>query len=264
MDQRASAGDLHVDDNGTGEAIVLLHAFPLDGRIWTPLASALSASYRVLTPDLRGFGRSHDARPPSSIDQHADDVAAVLGARGIASATVVGLSMGGYVALALAKRHPQLVARLGLVDARAEGDSPETSAARELNIAMVDERGVPELVERMLPKLLAPGATDDVRRAVHSIGAEQTRASVRAALLAMRDRADATSVLASIGVPTAVIVGEEDALLSVAEAQRMVATTPRAVLDVIEKAGHLSPCEAPAAFARAVARLLERPSDFTR
>jgi 3-oxoadipate enol-lactonase len=251
-------GDLSFDDAGSGEPLVLLHAFPLDGRMWLAQRDELAGSFRVIVPDLRGFGRSAELAPARSIDDYADDVAALLDRLGIERATIAGLSMGGYVALALARRHPHRLSRLGLADTRSLADSPEGRTARDQNIALVRSEGVAPLVERMLPKLLGASASADVVTRVRSLGNSQKPAGVTAALAAMRDRPDSTALLSSLNIPAMVIVGEGDTISPPDEARAMGALLPRAEVEVIPGASHLANLEAPAAFSTAVRRLLAR------
>src|SRR5258708_13044971 len=109
-----SRADLCFDDTGRGEPLVLLHAFPLDGRMWLAQKDELAGSVRVIVPDLRGFGRSAELAAAHSIDEYADDVAALLDTLGIDRATIAALSMGGYIPLALAPPHPPPLSRLQL------------------------------------------------------------------------------------------------------------------------------------------------------
>jgi pimeloyl-ACP methyl ester carboxylesterase len=246
-----------VDNGGSGEPVVLLHAFPLDGRMWEAQARELSRQNRVIVPDLPGFGRSADT-PASSLDHMADEVAALLDALNIERATIAGLSMGGYATLAFARRHPNRVARLGLCDTRSMPDSPEARKARDANIALVDREGVGALVERMLPVLLSSSASRETTERVRVIGGSQSAAGVQAALAAMRDRPDATPWLTAFDAPAMVIVGADDALSPPSEAQSIAGHLPRADLEVIAGAGHLCNLEKPTAFTAALARLLER------
>lgn len=254
MDQERS---FFVDSGGSGLPVVLLHAFPLDGRMWDAQARELSRQSRVIVPDLPGFGRSA-AIPASSLDQMADEVAALLDVLGIERATIAGLSMGGYTALAFARRHGARLARLALCDTRSVPDTSEGRKTRDANIALVDREGVSAVVERMLPVLLSPSASSETKERVRAIGNSQTGAGVKAALGAMRDRPDATPWLAELDVPALVIVGALDTLSPPAEAQAIADRLPRAELEVIADAGHLSNLEKPSAFTAALARLLER------
>jgi pimeloyl-ACP methyl ester carboxylesterase len=245
----------HTDD-GQGEPLVLLHAFPLDGRMWLEERKALAPECRVIIPDLAGFGRSAALSPRPSLDDHADDVAALLEVLGIERATVVGLSMGGYVALAFARRHTNLLARLGLADTRAAPDTQEGKAGRDENIALVGRSGVAPLVERLLPKLLSRNASSEVTAFVREVGSSQSPEAVGAALAAMRDRVDSTPLLAGLRVPSAVIVGDADAISPPSEARAIAAALPNAELTIIPAAGHLANLEAPGPFAVALSRLL--------
>jgi pimeloyl-ACP methyl ester carboxylesterase len=250
--------DLAFDDKGSGEPLILLHAFPLDGRMWLAQRDELAGSAHIIVPDLRGFGRSVDLPPGQSIDDYADDVVALLDKLRIERATVVGLSMGGYVALALARRAPHRLARLGLADTRSLADSSEGRKGRDQNIALVNSEGVPALVERLLPKLLSANASADVIARARSLGNSQKAPAIAAALGAMRDRSDSTALLASLNIPATVIVGEADSISPPDEARAMGALLPRAEIEVIPGVGHLSNLEAPAAFSTAIRRLLER------
>jgi len=241
-------------DDGRGDPVVLLHAFPLDGSMWDAERAELAKSHRVIIPDLSGFGRSGSASPPQSLDQHADDVVGILDSLGVERATVAGLSMGGYIAFALARRHPERLSRLILADTRAAPDSPEGRRGRDENIALVQRDGVAPLVERLLPKLLSPQAPPAVVERVRALGSRQSAVALTSALAAMRDRPDSTPLLAKIAVPTLVIVGEADAISPPAEARAIAAALPAGQLAVIDGAGHLANLESPAAFMTAMRR----------
>ena len=245
-------------DEGRGDPVVLLHAFPLEGSMWDAQRAELAATYRVIIPDFRGFGRSAEQALPASLDEHADDVARILDDLGIERATVAGLSMGGYISLALARRHPQRLARLVLADTRSAPDSDEGRRGRDESIALVAREGVPALVDRLLPKLLSANASAEVVARVRALGGRQTKEGVTAALRAMRDRPDSAPVLSGIAVPCMVIVGEADTISPPAEASAIAAALPRADLAVIPGVGHLSNLESPAAFMAALRKLMVR------
>lgn len=249
---------LYFVEIGSGEPVVLLHGFPLDGRMWEMQAKELSRSARVIVPDLSGFGRS-GAMVAASLDEMADDVAALLDSLGARQATIIGLSMGGYVSMAFARRHLERVARLGLCDTRAVPDSAEGKKVRDTNIALVDAQGSGAVLERMLPMLLSPEASLEIREFVRAMGRSQVPSGVKAALAAMRDRPDARPWLATFDVPAMVVVGSEDRIAPPSEAEEMVAALPHAELALIPGAGHLANLEAPAAFTAHLARLLAMP-----
>ena len=236
--------------------LVLVHAFPLPSAMWREVAERLRDRFAVLTPDLPGFC---DA-PPSpgwTVDTAADALADTLAASGHATAVVGGNSMGGYVALAFARRHPERLAGLILIDTRAEADTPEARTGRDTNIELVAESGVAALVEKTLPRLLGKtthATRPDLVRRVRELASAQSPSAVSAALAALRDWPDATPDLPHIRVPTLVIVGAEDELTPPTVAAGLVAATVGAELVTLPECGHLSPLEAPDAVAAAIER----------
>jgi pimeloyl-ACP methyl ester carboxylesterase len=242
---------LAYDSYGSGKPLVLLHAFPLDGRMWRQTAQALSGQCRVIVPDMRGFGESDLGQGDHSIADMADDVAALLDCVSIPRATVGGLSLGGYVALAFAARHPTRLERLILADTRAAADSDAARAGRAEALDLVEKAGVAAFVERQLVALLSPGASEAIRNEVRSLG-NQSPGAVRAGILALRDRPDRRPDLAAITCPTLVIVGKEDRISPPAEMAGIAASIPGAYLVEIAGVGHLSNLESPADFLTAI------------
>ena len=240
---------------GGGKPLVLIHAFPFDGQMWTATAQALSSRCRVIVPDMRGFGESGLGGSDPSIADMADDVAAMLDGLGIERAAVGGLSMGGYVALAFAARHRARLERLILADTRAAADSEVARAGRADALALVANEGVPALVERQLVALLSPAASELVREQVRVLG-RQSPEGVSAGIRALRDRPDRRAELSAIACPTLVIVGTEDKISPPAEMAGMASAIPGARLVEIAGAGHLSNLERPNDFVDAVANFI--------
>lgn len=246
------------DDAGSGVPLVFLHAFPMNKAQWRPQLHGLSSHARCLAPDLRGFGES-DVRGPYTMDRYADDVVAFLDGLGIDTAVVAGLSLGGYIALALWWRHPERVRALILADTRATADSDADRERRAGLIARVRAEGSASLVETILPVLLGPtsisrdpGLPDAVQRMIEGAPPE----GVAGALDAMRYRPDSSAMLGAISVPTLGLVGAEDAVTPPAEMTAMCRRIPKARLVRIQGAGHLSNLERPAAFNAAVSEFL--------
>jgi 3-oxoadipate enol-lactonase len=230
------------------EPIVFIHAFPLDRRMWqAQLDEASRRNRRAVVVDLRGFG---DARGElaSTMDGLAAGVVHTLDAHGIDRAILAGLSLGGYVALAMQRLYPQRIAGLVLADTRAGADSEEGKRARNANIELARTKGSAAVYDAMAGKLFASGTAVSVRDAVRAIAASQDPEAVVAALEAMRDRPDSSGILASIAVPTRIIVGRSDEITPLAESQKMHDTIRGSTLHVIDNAGHLSNLEQPAAF----------------
>jgi len=240
--------DIAYHDEGAGQPILFIHAFPLHSALWERQITAFSPHHRVIAPDLRGLGASARGSGAASLDQHADDMAALLGHLGIEKATVVGLSMGGYICFALWRRHRERIAALILADTRAGADSEEGKQGREKNAQLAEAHGPGAIADQMLPKLLSPNAPAALRDEVRGIIESNDRAGIAAALRAMAARPDSTALLATIDVPTLVLVGAEDALTPPSEGEAMFNAIPGCRIAELPGAGHLSNMEAPAAF----------------
>ncbi|NJN15095.1 MAG: alpha/beta fold hydrolase [Oscillochloris sp.] len=132
---------MQYEESGDGPAVLLVHAFPLNGKIWQAQVAALHDRYRVITPDLRGFGDSEAPPGMYTMDQHADDLAALLDHLNLEHVILGGLSMGGYIGFAFLRRHGDRVRALMLCDTKAGPDSIEAQAAREANARLVEEQG---------------------------------------------------------------------------------------------------------------------------
>jgi 3-oxoadipate enol-lactonase len=250
MRARIVGGELAYEEVGSGRPLVLLHAFPFDRRMWNGL---LLPGRRLILPDLRGFGES--PLHPFVIADLADDVASLLDALGLPGAAVGGMSMGGYVALAFARRHRGRTESLLLADTKAGPDSPEARQGREEAIALVRSQGVAAYLDKQLPRLLSPSAPEAVRTRARAIGEQQRPEAVIAGLEALRDRPDRRPELPGFSFPTLIVVGGADGLTPPAEARTMAAAIPGARLVELPGAGHLANLEAPEAFAAAVATL---------
>jgi len=257
-----SAGDhpsafaLGCDDRGAGAPVVLLHPFPFGRDIWADLAGALSGRHRVLAVEAPGFGESPLPGGGFTIAGFADALAALLDARGVQRAAVLGLSLGGYAALALAARHPARLGALVLADTRAGADTAETRAAREGAIARIRGGDVAGYLDASFPRLLSPGAPPALLAALRA-RAETRPASLIAGLEALRDRPDRTGELPAIRVPTLVLRGAADQITPEADMRELAAAIPGAAFVSLPEAGHLANVEAPAAFARAVSAFLD-------
>jgi 3-oxoadipate enol-lactonase len=239
---------LAVEVRGDGPAVLFLHGYPFDHTIWTHQVAALEGWCRI-APDLRGMGQSDAPDLGYSMETYAADLAELLDLLGARDVVLVGLSMGGYVALEFLRRWRERVRALVLVDTRAEADSPEGRLARESSAAMAREQGAAAIAETMLPKVLGAstlsGAPTTVER-VRAMMAATPVAGIVGALGAMRDRQDSTPLLGELaGLPTLVLVGDEDEVTPPAQAKAMAEAIPGASLVVIRSAGHVCPLERP-------------------
>jgi pimeloyl-ACP methyl ester carboxylesterase len=247
--------------NAALRTYVLLHAFPLGANMWEPQMRAIPNGWRLITPDLRGFGGSTEADSVSaqSIGDYAEDVADLLAELSVERAVIGGLSMGGYAAFALLQSKPALIEALILADTRATADSPEARANRRSMLALVDREGPQGVAREMMPKLLGDTTRETNQTAeatVRRLIKQQSPVAIRGAIQRMMHRPDSTALLATIGVPTLVIAGEEDTLIPIPEAEKMAAAIRGSKLVKIPAAGHLSNLEQPDAFNHALTAFL--------
>jgi pimeloyl-ACP methyl ester carboxylesterase len=245
-------------DRGRGQPLVMLHGFPLDRRMWDAQVERLSDHYRVIAPDLRGFGRSARS-DPFTIESLADDIHLFVEQLVAVPCVLAGLSMGGYVALAHAKKYQSDLRGLIMVDTKAAGDTQEGKQGRQRMIELVRLSGAKAVAEQMLPKMLAPGTLQsrpDVVKSMRSMMEACPPHTIEYALSAMRDRPDRTGELPGIEVPTLVIVGDADAITPPDVAEGMAKAIPGAKLETIRGAGHMAPMEQPEQVNRAIERFM--------
>lgn len=246
---------------GTGPALLLVHGFPANRAMWRPQLAALSDAARVIAPDLRGHGATDAPPGPYTMDDHAGDLRALLAHLGIERVVYCGLSMGGYIGFAFIRRYPELLQGLILADTRAGADNDEARAAREDLARLVEREGSAAATDRLLPRYVAPATHQhrpDIVEDLRAMIAGTSATGLAGAARGLAVRPDSTGTLSRIAVPTAVIVGAEDALTPPAEAERLHAAILGSTLTVIAGAGHFSNLEQPAAFNEAARALLAR------
>jgi len=250
--------DIAYDDVGTGLPVVFLHGFPHNRTLWAPQLGALLSRARCVAPDLRGFGES-EQRGPYTMDRYADDIIAVMDALQIERAVIAGLSMGGYVAFALWRRHRDRVRALILADTRPGADTDEAIAKRRQLIALARAKGSGAVADAQMAGMIGKTTRDrhtDIADAIHQMMTMAPVEGVVGALEAMIARPDSTPTLATIDVPILIIVGEEEALTPPKEARGMHAGIAGSRLEILAGAGHVSNVERPAAFNHVVSEFL--------
>jgi len=259
---RVPAGEveLAVDVRGEGVPVLFVHGFPFDRTMWRHQLATLSRVRRI-APDLRGVGDS--GAPPAadgySLTRYADDLVAVLDALGVRQAVLCGLSMGGYVIFELLRRHPERVKALILADTKPEPDSAEAKRGRDELTQVAQREGQDAVLERLLPRLLAPAtqATQpEVAGQVREMARRWSVPGLVGALRTLRDRPDSTETLRSVRMPTLVLVGSEDEIAPPEAARAMAQLIPDAQCHVVPAAGHLAPLEQPLATSRLLADFL--------
>jgi len=250
--------------------VVLLHAFPLNARMWGFQFDALAAGgWRVIAPQMRGVddegGRvlaDQSTRPPTAsltLDDYAADVVDLLDALHVDEAVIGGCSMGGYLALALMRLAPNYFRGLLLVDTRSQADAPEALAGRQKLLKLADEQGAAGVLADMEPKLVGETTRrerPEVIAHLRDIAMRNSNASIAGMVRALMSRTDSTSLLPAIRVPTLIVVGEEDTITPPAMSQQMHDAIPGSMLEVLPRVGHLPNLEDPAAFNDVVAKFL--------
>ena len=233
-------------DAGIGRPIVLIHGYPFNRSLWNEQVAALSSSYRVIAPDLRGFGESGAAPGTATMTLMAQDIALLLNHLGIARAAIGGLSMGGYVALAFYKLLPSRVRAFFLADTRAQADTEEGKQTRAQQAEKALSEGMAGIADAMLPKLLTPETVSkrpEIVKRVRDMMLKTKPEGAAAALHGMAARDDQRDLLAKITAPTLILVGAEDAITPVADSEKMHQGIAGSRLVVIENAGHVSNLE---------------------
>lgn len=255
---------LAYSDTGAGSpAVLLVHGFPLNRSMWDPQIGRLrAAGLRVIAPDLRGFGASEAGPPgPLTMEQHADDLAALLSALGAVEPVIfVGLSMGGYVGFAFWRRYGSRVRALCLLDTRASPDAVEAVADRNRIAAEAEALGSPQpAIDSMMPRMFSPHLRAG-SRVEHQVRGMMSSSSARAVADGARGlalRPSSFSTLSTITVPTLVVVGEFDALTPPSDSDAIAAGIRGAKLVRIDEAGHMSNMENPEAVNDALLEFVE-------
>lgn len=252
---------LAVRDEGSGEPIVFIHGYPLDHTLWLDQVAGLSGTHRCLAPDLRGYGDSAPATDSSlTMELFAEDLAALVDTLELGPVHLVGLSMGGYAALAFWEATPHLVKTLTLAATRAGADGDEARAKRDDSIANVLSRGRTTLAAGMVDALLGPDRSDDAVARLRSMIEGTRYETIVGSLRGMRDRKDREGLLEGISVPTLVIAGADDTVIPASQTDMLADRIPGASLVTIEGSGHLAPIEQPEAFTEALRAFVAVPS----
>ena len=260
--------DLHVLDIGNGPVVVLLHAFPCDGRMWEPQAAGLvAAGWRVIVPDLPGFGRSALLREAPSLEAVASRIVEHLAVNGVDRCVLGGVSLGGYVTMAIMRAAPQLVGGVMLCDTKATADSAQARENRERLAVLCAE--APDECGRILDQAVLPGLLGDTTRAQRPEVVARVRGWLNDAEAdtvawyqrAMAPRPDSVSVLEASAAPALVVWGEEDVLSPRAEQDLMISALPDVVLETVPGAGHLANVERPEVVTEAMRRFLDAVRD---
>jgi pimeloyl-ACP methyl ester carboxylesterase len=251
------------DDAGVGPAFVLVHGHPFDRSMWRPQVSALTADgYRVVTADLRGYGRSTVVPGLTTLETFARDTFALLDHLRIDDPVVLGgLSMGGQIVMECYRLFPERIAGLLLADTFPQGETPEGHAHRNRVADQLLAEGMTGYATQNLPKMIAAynvTAKPDVAGHVRTMMLNTPPEGAAAALRGRAERQDYQKLLTTVSVPTLIVVGRDDEFTPVADAELMHRLIPGSMLTVVDGAGHLPNLEQPAAFNAALHTYLDQ------
>jgi pimeloyl-ACP methyl ester carboxylesterase len=251
---------IRYDDTGTGDALLLVHGHPFDRSMWRPQAEAFSAAgWRVIAPDLRGYGRSTVVPGKTELSTFARDLAALLDDLAIDRAVVGGLSMGGQIVLEFRRLFPERVRALILADTFAQGETEQGKQWRYDLADQLEAEGMDAYARRVLAKMIASRNVDalpDVAAHVLGMMAATPPRGAAAALRGRAERLDYTELLPTIDVPTLVVVGSEDEYTPICDAEYLRDRIPGCRLAVIEDAAHMPNLERPEQFNRVISDFL--------
>ncbi len=248
------------DDTGDGNALVLIHGHPFDRSMWHKQTAEFGSQYRIIAPDLRGYGESETNDDKTTLDEFARDIAALLDDLKVESITLCGLSMGGQIALAFYQLFPQKTLALILADTFAQLDDEERRQARYSTAERLLREGMDKYADEVLPKMIAAETIIKQPKVAAHVLSMMRGTSPKGAAAALRGRAerpDYTPLLPQISVPTLIVVGSRDEFTPVSDAEFMWQRIPDSKLAVIEEAGHMPNLEKPVEFNRIVADFLK-------
>ena len=257
---------LHVRERGKGKGngvpLVLVHGFPFDSSMWEKQLDALGDEMWVVAPDLPGMGKSEplSLNSEAGMDDYADAIAEWAKSQRIEKIALAGHSMGGYIAFAFARRHPELLDKLILIATRPGADAEAAREGRYKTAAGVEEKGVSVPADAMFPKLFAPSTYEENKETtegIRSLMLRQGKRGIIDSLHAMAGRPDSSPDMARIKVPTLIISGAQDAIIPAAEADGMHSGIAGSKHVVIENAGHLPMLEDPEAFNKALREFVQ-------
>ncbi len=244
-----------------GHAVIFIHGFPLNRSMWEPQLEALSKSYRVVSYDVRGHGQSDVGDGQYSLEFFVDDLILGMDHLKIESAVLCGLSMGGYIALRAVERHADRFKGLVLCDTKSEADSDEVKIKRAAAVHTVKKEGVKSFANGFVKTVLTektfktkPDLVESVLKMIQG----NSPLGISGALLAMAARTDTTAALASMTLPTLLLVGKEDQLTPPSVSEAMMKRMPHAAISVIPEAAHLSNLENPAVFNERLLEFLQK------
>jgi len=249
-------GFLEYETVGTGIPVLFIHGFPLSRKMWSPQLISLSKIASLISIDLRGHGDSYPFDGPYSMELLADDCVKLMKFLNVLSPFVVcGLSMGGYVIMAMYRKYPEFFRGMILTSTRPEPDPPEGKKVRDESIRNAQVSGTRRIVNTMLPNLFSSVTQTKNPHLSKQIQIMMTKTSVQGiigALQGIRDRPDSLLLLNQISCPVLIVHGTDDKIVPMNEAELMERKISNSRLVKINDAGHLPNLEQPDKYNQAI------------
>ena len=256
-----TAVDLAYDDAGQGPVVVLVHGHPFNRSMWAPQLDALAGRFRVVVPDLRGYGQSPVTAGTVTMRQLADDVGHLLHRAGIGTAALVGLSMGGLVVMELAAADPQRWWALGFVATTARPVTDAERADRLAKARIAEEQGMAPLATEMAARLFGPDPDAALVKQIMTMMLATNPLGAAAALRGRAERPDYRPRLAELDTSSFVCVGDHDTYSTAPVTEELVSCLREPELHVFDGVGHLPNLERAADFNQQLLAFLSRARD---
>jgi pimeloyl-ACP methyl ester carboxylesterase len=263
MQAMINATNIYYSDNGNsaGIPVVFVHGFPFSSAMWSEQVQVVGSNYRTIAYDLRGLGKSAVGDGQYTVENHVDDLLALLDHLSIKQAIIVGFSMGGYITLRALERNPERFLAAVLCDTRCEGDDNAGRIKRANAATMVKKEGAAAFAKTFVPAVFSPASVQNNIAAVTDISAIISATeplAIAGNLIAMAARTDTSAALSKITVPTLIMVGELDAVTPPQAARFIHDNIPNSELQLIPAAGHMSNLENPQVFNSTLMDFLQR------
>jgi 3-oxoadipate enol-lactonase len=256
------------DDFGKGQTpIIFIHGFPFDKSSWAPQMAFMRKTQRVIAYDIRGFGATTLGTAKPSMRTYADDLVKFMDNMGIPKAIVCGLSMGGYILFNAVQRYPERFKALILCDTQTIADTEEAKKKRQQTIELIKTDGLATFTEGVVKNVFCAESRIHKTEAIaktKDIILSTPKETIIAGLTALAERPDMTASLKGIKIPTLIICGKEDSMTPTNQAEALHIAIKNSVLQIIEKAGHLSSLEQPDVFNRHLAGFVATLTENSR
>jgi pimeloyl-ACP methyl ester carboxylesterase len=233
---------IHYEESGKGYPVILIHGYAETNKIWDNYREKLSVKYKVLTPDLPGFGASNALPFEHSIDMVANSIYDWLKKKNISECIIIGHSLGGYVTLEIAKKFPNIISGIGLVHSSALADTPEKQLGREKSIEFIQKHGVDKFIESFVPMLFHEDNREENAASITMLIEEGNKIPEKIMtdyMLAMRDRSSSLDLLEEFEKPLLFIFGEQDSSITLARSKEQIKYMIQPYLKSLPKTGHM-------------------------